>query len=449
MRKFFLVIVFFSLIISFGKVWAAEQLAVSCLASDVNYAISLANDGDTVIIPPGGTSTLCVWGSNTATVDINKKITLKGNGTSSTIITVGSGAAIYISSSNSKVQNFKMVTNENTASNATFIAISGGAEQWVISGMVLDQTIKKLGYVIDLTSPRPNTTNTYGVISGNVIMFDGEQVNYRGPCNSWTTPHSIGGAENLFVEGNTFIKRSGGSVGYWDSNANARTVWRFNTMQGVYFDAHGSWSNYDACSPDTHASARHSEVYNNLWDGEVAWTSIYIRGGTGLIYNNLIKNTTYGSIFLDEYYVRSGKLNSPNWPYYPNACACKPDYPVWFQVGRGLGQGAEPMFIWNNKKDGADVVISNNPYGGPSTECKNYCNDQTLSVADFIQFDREVYLRPPQSGDYLYPYVPYPCPHPLTGLTGSCDFKISGTDGYNIVTSDITPPAAPRNLTII
>jgi hypothetical protein len=439
MHRLFLVICL--LVIPFSWGWTAEYIATSCSASDVNKAISLAAEGDTVIIPAGGISTQCVWGSNTAIVNINKQITLKGSGTSSTIITVGSGAAVYISSSNCKIQDFKMVTDADTASNASFIAVSGKAEQWVISGMVLDQTVKKLGYVIDLTSPRASGADTYGVISGNIIMFDGEQVNYRGPCNSWTTPHSMGGPQNLFVEGNTFIRRPGGSVGYWDSNANARTVWRFNTMQGVYFDAHGSWSNYDVCSPDTHASARHSEVYNNLWDGDMGWTSVYIRGGTGLIFNNKVTNATYGRIFLDEYYVRSGKLSSPNWPYYPNACACKPDYPVWFQVGRGLNQASEPLFIWNNTKDGTELPISNNPYGGPSINCKTYCNDQTLSVSDFIQFGRDVHLRPPQSGDYLFPYSPYTCPHPLTGLKGSCNFSTAGIEGYNVGTL-----APPKNL---
>ncbi len=77
-------------------------------------------------------------------------------------------------------------------------------------------------------------------------------------------------------------------------------------MTGVYFDNHGSWSNYSLCSPETGASARQGEFYNNKFIGPIGWTSVYLRGGTGLIYNNTVENETYGLIFLDEYYVRIG-----------------------------------------------------------------------------------------------------------------------------------------------
>jgi len=459
-KLIFLAIMFFG-VFGWTKSSGADTItAASCSQADVQAAINSAATGDTVLIPAGN----CTWGSTSAQVVVNKGITLQGSGKDSTVITVGLGtwSALSIKSSNANIKNFTMKTDINTTNNADFISVASAAEQWTISGMKFDQTDKKLGtgtgYIFDLTSKRSNTTNTYGVIYNNEIMFDGEQVNFRGPCDSWNIAHSMGGAQNLFVEGNTFTKRPGGSIGYWDNNANSRAVFRYNTFNGVYIDAHGSWSNYELCSPDTHPSARHVEIYNNAWDGDVGWTTMYIRGGTGLLYNNAVTNNTHGRIQLDEYYVRSGKLNSPKWPYYPSACACDADYPVIFQVGRGLNidptpttgsdQASEPIFIWNNAKDLAPVTIDNNPYGGPSAACKTYCNDTTLTVADFISENREYYTRAPQTGDWIYPYAPYTCPHPLTGLTDTCDSSIVGVAGYNVNAADTMPPSPPSGLVI-
>jgi len=47
-----------------------------------------------------------------------------------------------------------------------------------------------------------------------------------------------------------------------------------------------------------------------------------------------------------------------------------------------------------------------------------------------------------------YPYTPYTCPHPLTGLTGTCDPTLAGISGYNISSEDTTPPAAPTGLRV-
>lgn len=441
---------FFVVAVVFFVCQAAESStinAASCSSTDVNSAIAYAATGDIVNIPAGN----CTWNS---TVIVNKAITLFGVGKKQTIVTKGITKCLAITSSNANVKNIGFVTDTNSSGN-DFISVSG-VNQWTISGCSFDQTVKAItGYVINLTSQPSNTTNTIGVIFDNDIMMSGEQVLNRGPCDSWDTSNSIGGEENLFVEGNTFTMRPGGSTGYWDCNANARTVFRYNTFNGVYIDAHGSWSNYSQCSPEYHPSARHTEIYNNAWDGNVGWTSIYIRGGTGVIFNNTVSNTNYGWIMLDEYYVRSGKLSDSSWPYFPSACACDADYPVIYQIGRGLNnktnpaygsnQESEPMFIWNNTKDGSSLTLTANPYGGPSSACKTYCNNQSESVADFVASGRDYYTRAPQAGDYLADYTSYPCPHPLAG-SGKCDGNISGRNGYTITQSNLSSPGNIRIL---
>jgi hypothetical protein len=46
-------------------------------------------------------------------------------------------------------------------------------------------------------------------------------------------------------------------------------------------------------------------------------------------------------------------------------------------------------------------------------------------------------------------YAAYSCPHPLTGLSGSCDSSAVGINGYNVESvPDTTPPAQPTGLTV-
>jgi len=103
-----------------------------------------------------------------------------------------------------------------------------------------------------------------------------EWIYSRGPTNAWQSNSPIGTSQvDLFVEDCTF----NGGAGYSDANANARHVFRFNTVgAGIKFDAHGVASN----SPPR--SFRSVEYYNNTWVG--AGTSFEIRGGTGMVFNN-------------------------------------------------------------------------------------------------------------------------------------------------------------------
>jgi hypothetical protein len=71
----------------------------------------------------------------------------------------------------------------------------------------------------------------YGLIDNNDITGasgSSELIFVRGPADSWQTPHSIGGADNVFIEDNTF-----NGVGYvCDINSNGRAVVRYNKITG-------------------------------------------------------------------------------------------------------------------------------------------------------------------------------------------------------------------------
>lgn len=426
--------------------------AASCSAAHVNMAISQATPGDTVIIPPCPQGT-DVWGSNTATVNINKKITLKGSGNESTIITLGSGTGLNIIADGAVARDFKIVTNSATATNAVFFA-TGGVE-WRVTGMIFDQGSNYIGYVFNIGKPKVGETRTYGLIDSNQFLnLKNEQVNWRGPCDSWDTDHSFGKANNLFIE-NNILSATPGSSFYWDSNANSRLVARYNTLTRGYFDQHGMESNSDLCSPEKHASARSIEMYNNKFVNPI-WMSVYIRGGTGLVYNNIVETNSHtggtaGGVWMDIYTVRT---NPGTWGgtkfYYPaTGYFCKTDYPTIYQIGRGKNQGSEPIYIWNNtyKDNGASISIGYGYSGGTASAAgRTLCNDPTYNVRDLVVEGGDFCLHNTSTscnGYNLSLYTPYACPHPLTGLTGTCDSNIAGREGYNVGNVSPAIPPAP------
>ncbi len=131
----------------------------------------------------------------------------------------------------------------------------------------------------------------------------------------------------------------------------------------------------------------------------------------------------------------------------PSSCACDANYPVVYQIGRGknkqtnptLGsqQAVEPVFIWNNTKGGSPLGLE---YGYDVTQtCKNYCNDQSLAVQDFIKVNREycTHNTSTSCNGVTLSYTPYTCPHPLAG-SGSCNPNIAGKSGY--LMGGINPP---------
>lgn len=273
--------------------------------------------------------------------------------------------------------------------------------------------------------------STYGLVDNNDIEGDhgsAELIYMRGPTDSWQTVSSIGGADNVFIENNTF-----GGTGYVsDANSNARMVVRYNTITGrMKVDGHGLASNTPA------QGVRHMEIYNNHWTDVTtggSWNAIEFRGGTGRIFNNDIDSTTstgLGAIALRDYcFTSNGYPNCESYPNYP----CYPaDYPIKNQVGRGYltaEDDLDPAYIWNNTKpvyDFSDLYASG---------AQTYCSDPTLQMKTFIEEDRDYYesATKPAAMDS---YTIYTCPHPLAG-SGSCDSEVAGVDGY-VLASDLPP----------
>ena len=412
---------------------AANIPAASCSASSVNSAISSASPGDTVTIPSGN----CTWSSG---ISVNKRIIVQGAGQNATKITwTGGSDAISIAASQAVVKSFSVTSSGGSGS---LLFIQPAVDRWRVTDMTLSGGSSFSGLFLSIPTMN-NTTNTYGLLdSSNILNMRGEQAFTRGPCNSWKIPHSKGGAANLFIEDNLITAVNGSA--YWDFNANSRVVIRGNTVSNVYFDAHGTLSNYTECSPETHRSARHMEVYNNTWTAVSDWRLVYPRGGSGMIWGNRISTSVTklrSLIMLDEYCAR---VNDP-YGFCVRNCAPKSEVPLKDQIGRGIDivnspgngngqQSSEPLLIWNNLyNDGTRILISPLDDSGFGNTCG------TPSLDNYIREGIDYCLgtgpqgenQPASCNGDSVDYTPYTYPHPLRGDASP---------------SPISPPSPPQNL---
>jgi hypothetical protein len=213
--------------------------------------------------------------------------------------------------------------------------------------------------------------------------------------DSWGTADTIGikdttGKLNIYVEDNTFY---GGTNQGIDCDDSTRCVYRYNNLTYSSFNTHGM-----ATSP---VGVRHFEVYNNIFfhDGgtiDIAnqnW-AVWIRGGTGVIYNNQISDMS-GSYWGDKAELRFTIRGAED--ARPQGSCADVQYPVPRQVGQNYDGDyfTDPIYIWGNT--GTAVIGADWSWGNP-------CN---LNFADYFQIGRDVIMG--QKPDY----EPYTYPHPL------------------------------------
>ncbi|MGA2515981.1 MAG: hypothetical protein ABSG44_05470 [Thermodesulfobacteriota bacterium] len=339
-----------------------------------------------------------------------------------------------------------------------------------VSGEQIDSTTNR-GVIWNNSFDASSTTNS--------LMVTVAAFRIKGaPASSWTTASTMGtadttGQSNAYVELNDFHAYQSVS----DLDDNSRCVWRFNLMDHAEFGTHG---------PDTsNYGQRHFEYYNNTGvyygysDGTTlnfpnGWVGL-LRGGTGIVYNNVLplaNSSDYGSS--NNHDVKAGVMNlqrnggpNPCWAAEGPSCISATAgqyYPAPRQVGMGYITGtgkdglgsttdsityvgdSEPVYIWNNvrSQSGATtalyVVLFDG--AGAGTNCGNLsaCD----SSSNYIESGRDYFNT---ASTAKAGYTPYTCPHPLTGLSGSCNFSTQGIAGYNVGSGN-SIPAAPQGLAI-
>ena len=271
--------------------WGATRQASSCAVDAVRSAINAAAQGDTVTVPAGN----CSWSGLT----LNKPIRLQGAGIGQTRITLtGNNSFTKQPSGIIRVSGFSF-SKTGGGNGSKGITIGG---PWKNADPVIFEdnefTISSSGlFRIEVAGGVIIAKNSFnGGWDDSFLQLKDDNDSER----SWSTPDTLGnrdttGKLNHYIEDNTFY---GGTNQGIDADDSARVVYRYNNLTYSSFNTHG-WDT----SP---AGVRHFEVYKNTFrhlggTSQIAnqnW-AIWIRGGTGVIFQNQIDNLA-GSYWGDK-----------------------------------------------------------------------------------------------------------------------------------------------------
>ena len=403
----FIIIILIIFCDNFGA-HASTIVLSGCSQSDVSIAISSAVDGDTIKCPVGS----CTW---TSAVSINNKnITLQGAGIDQTTISIAVAGGFNVPATNTKAFRvtgftFRSTANFGTDSGWAMFIIRGG-NGWRIDNNKFKIYSDRLSY--DGGNGIYTRNAVGGVIDHNQFVNESTSTNCwhaavypeGAASTAWTWPSQIGNATyTVFIEDNTFEETRQCSAhnphAVYGQNGGI-FVARHNTIINANIDSHGF------CAT---AGTREYEISNNKWivsTGRNLARILYLRGGTGVIYNNSLTLEGTGivtnGIGLTEYRVNaesqcSGSV-SRSGIIASSCCNAGDGYPCIDQIGRGQDQSTDPLYIWNNTNF-PSIVIQN-----VSSGCSG---DQT---SGYIKLNRDYYMGTAKPG-----YIGYQYPHPLTG----------------------------------
>jgi hypothetical protein len=386
--------------------------ASDCSQEAVQAAVDDADDGDTVMIPAG----TCTWttpaASGPAVVIQDKAVVLRGAGVDQTIIIDETGStgnvSLLIPNGDSekpfRVTAFtirRVLEEEDT--DTFFILVSGPPKSYRVDHM------KFVGS--DFNTPDSAvfvSGDVYGVIDHCELYGGAARMGqYGSDDESWKRPLAYGTAGAVYFEDNTFDSDYEGLEIYGvgvDAGYGARYVFRYNTVRGGYAGNHGAHGSRGTFSMEIYA--------NEFIHSPMSWTPILSRGGTAVIYDNVL--TGDFPDFINLYYDRSCRAGSQGLCDGTNPLDGNEEssgYPCLDQIGRATdaSEGAvhpqmpAPVYEWNNLLNGGDIDMMRNPsFEGETDECPE-------QHAAHVQEGRD-FFNDTEAPDY----VPYVYPHPLT-----------------------------------
>lgn len=456
----------------------ATRIATTCSAADVQNAINVSVDGDTVVIPSGS----CTWSTS---VLLNKSVTLKGSGSQVTTINAAVSETIKVSLGNQK----SFVISD--------IGFTGGTGDSIIAvyGSMQNWRIYNLYFATDGGATRLILTrgSTYGVIDHNKVSggTPSEFVTVDdSDWTSWSRPLVFEDANAVYIEDNQVAwTKSWEGRPVLDSERGGRAVFRYNQVTNSVVINHG----FDSGAV---SSALQTDVYNNsftITDSMSTWARLaLVRGGTGVWFNNTFtvgKNVwlTNAHIELSVFRNQTDFISTGHsaWPIcdgtqyrmcgvdkfwnatasFPTAClsggsmlcsaskaklcslnsdcptgetcsgfidgpASSSGYPCFMQPGFGANMKSTPIYAWNNTFTGSQLGSGTVTIAGDAFTIagRDYFNG--VSNPNFKAF---TYPHPLVSGNSPAPTSsPTPVPSPTSApvdTTQPTTTIMSPTDG--------------------
>ena len=373
-----------------------EVNAASAALEDVQAAVDSADIGNIVFIPAGNVT----WQS-TLSIPDNKKITLKGSGRDQTIISStesAPGTLISAGYSGSRITEIGFKLGND---NGQGISCSGIG--WRVDNCRFENNISSIIEGVTAKGYPDNGGCPVGVVDH--CEFINIRVLVIGDAGLmankiWAEPLGLGTNNAVFVEDCIFNFTDFGNA--IDANYGGRYVFRYNELTDVYIEAHSVQG--------THRATRSWEIYGNTIQqkNRSMWAPFFLRGGTGVVFDNVIKGSWSSgpAIIVDN--VRSfreageGGLCNGSSPWDGNEESN--GYPARDQIGRSTDQ-----WLWTDE----------NPYPpqepDPFYQWNNTYNGGTISV--YVHNDCGIHIK--ENRDYYnnaakQGYQPFSYPHPYT-----------------------------------
>jgi hypothetical protein len=345
------------------NVFAATITANSCSLTHVQAAVTSAQRGDTVTVPPGS----CNW---EAGVTITKAITLQGAGAALTIITaiVNASSTVHLvsySATNADKDTLFRVTgftfDINNKTKTGFIVVEGTGTRGSFTPMRVDNN-RILNTVSGLTGSFGDTMALAGLVKGvidnNYIQGAGYLTMVRfgrawlAPTQqnpSWpsVTSWDNGTDDNIFFEDNIIVRPSSGWSNVLMGSQAGSFVARYNTFDysacsgGYHYmvDTHGL-----QVSPEGYRSigAFGAELYGNRFIGTGGQLG-ELRGGIHKVFYNKYIAALRPNITLWEtygpYIASIEAFTCPSGSRYAGTPSCTID---------GRSTNVEKTYLWNN-----------------------------------------------------------------------------------------------------
>ena len=358
-----------------GHAAAATIQAASCAQIDVQTAVAAASNGDTVALPacPNGAA----W---TSMLDVTRGITIQGQGIDITVLLdavpkgdgncANSNALIGFDVPAPLRWRLTGLTIRGKVADANVCApghirIGSTSKEWRIDHVRLENQ-QTAGIRVDgntagvIDHSEFQASHKVGVVAGHPEW--GGQMFGDG---SWAEPSQWGTARAVFIEDSTFADDAPLGAGAIDIMDGGRVVFRHNTTSG-FLVTHGTESG------GRRRGARTYEIYDNVFTGtrDNFFAAIFLRGGTGVIYNNTFTGDYLNPIMVtnmrdDTAFDPWGKCDGTS-PFDQNVPG-QGGYACLDQIGRGAGQlitgfsptpkawpnqVLEPLYQWGNTLNG-------------------------------------------------------------------------------------------------